>query len=164
VNPVPSVPVGAPATTGWWRWELFVAVICVAAFVAVVYLVPGAPIAPPAPPLAVTNPMIVAGTDIGKPISDALATVKASLDAITDEASADAELPRLMTARDQLDSVEDNVDSLSEAGHAELHQMMAASLPGIQESADRVLDIEAASAAVKPVVDDILARLTAFSN
>jgi len=164
VNPVPSVPVGAPATTGWWRWVLFVAVICVAAFVAVVYLVPGAPVAPPAPPLAVTNPMLVAGTDIGEPIAAALATVKTSLDAITDEPSAEAELPSLMTARDQLDSIEDNVDSLSEAGHAELRQMLAASLPGIQDSADRVLDIESASAAVKPVVDDILARLTAFSN
>jgi hypothetical protein len=42
--------------------------------------------------------------------------------------------------------------------------MMATSLPGIQDSANRVLDIESASAAVKPVVDDILAQLTAFSN
>jgi hypothetical protein len=164
VNPVPAVPVGAPATTGWWRWVLFVAVICVAAFFAVVYLVPGAPVAPPQPPLAATNPMVVTGIDIGEPIADALVTIKASLDAITDEPSAEAQLPRLMTARDQLDSVEDNVDSLSEAGHDQLRQMMAASLPGIRESADRVLDIESASAAVKPVVEDILARLTAFSN
>jgi hypothetical protein len=164
VNPVPAVPVGAPATTGWWRWVLFVAVICVAAFVAVVYLVPGAPVEPPATPAAASNPMLVAGTDIGEPIAAALATIKASLDAITDEASADSELPSLMAARDQLDSVEDNVDSLSEAGHAELRQMLAAALPGIEDSANRVLDIDGASAAVKPVVDDILAQLTAFSN
>ena len=102
--------------------------------------------------------------DIGKPIGNALATVQASLDAIVDAPSASAQLPRLMAARNQLDSVEDSVDSLSEEGHVRLRQMVAAALPGIQESADRVLDIDGASTAVKPVVGDILGRLTAFSN
>jgi hypothetical protein len=164
VNPMPAVPVGAPATTGWWRWVLFVAVVVVVAAVAVMYLVPGAPVAPKAPPAAASNPMIVAGIDIGKPIGNALASVRTALDAIVDAPSASAQLPRRMSARDQLDSVEDSVDSLSEPGHVQLRQMVAAALPGIQESADRVFDIDGASAAVKPVVDDILAKLTAFSN
>ncbi len=164
VNLMQPLPAGAPATTGWWRWVALVAVICVTALIAVVYLVPGAKMAPPAPPAAVTNPMLVAGIDIGRPIAAALSTVKTSLDAITDGPTAENELPRLMAASNQLDSVEDSVDSLSDAGHAQLREMLAVALPGIQDGCDRVLDIDGASAVVKPVLDDILARLAAFSN
>ena len=87
-----------------------------------------------------------------------------SLQSIKDGPSAQAALPRLMAARDQLDSVEDNVDSLPDAGHDALKQMLAVAMPGIREQADRVLDIDAAANSVKPVLDDILAQLTAWSN
>ena len=109
------------------------------------------------------NPLIVTGVNIGTTVGTRSTTSTTTLATIRDAPSAQGALPRLMAARDQLNSVEDNVDSLTDAGHTALRQMLAVALPELREQVDRVLDIDGASNQVKPVLDGILAQLTAFS-
>lgn len=166
VSPVPLLPQAAQTRAGSLRWVFWVVLLAAATLLLAKLLAPPPTDTAVTPPAAVTaaNPLVLVGIDVGATVATSLESVKQSLQSIKDGPSAQAALPRLMAARDQLDSVEDSVDSLPDAGHDALKQMLAVAMPGIQEQADRVLDIDAASSSVKPVVDDILAQLTAWSN
>ncbi len=72
-------------------------------------------------------------------------------------------MPKLVVARDRLNAIEDAVDSLHEDGRAALKGIIEGRLPTIQQGADRLLTDPNVAAQVKPVIDDILAQLTAFS-
>jgi hypothetical protein len=106
---------------------------------------------------------VVGGVDIGAGVKGALDTLTSTFSGITDAASAQAALPKLTEARDALNGFEGTVTALPAEGKSALKTLVAGALPTIQASADKLLADSAIAGVVKPVVDDILAKLKAFS-
>ena len=126
-----------------------------------------APAATPAPAdsaaAPAADPLVVGGVDIGAGVIGALDTLTSTFSGITDAASAQAALPKLTEARDALNGFEGTVTALPAEGKSALKTLVAGALPTIQASADKLLADSAIAGVVKPVVDDILAKLKAFS-
>ena len=109
------------------------------------------------------DPLVVSGIDVGADVEAALDSIITTFGEITDADSAKIAMPKLVVARDRLNAIEDAVDSLHEDGRAALKGIIEGRLPTIQQDADRLLTDPNVAAQVKPVIDDILAQLTAFS-
>jgi hypothetical protein len=90
-------------------------------------------------------------------------SVSSAFAGITDVASAEAALPQLTEARDTLTGLESTVSALPAEGKTALQQLVSAALPTIQSSADTLLADSAVAGVVKPVVDEIIAKLQAFA-
>ena len=78
-------------------------------------------------------------------------------------ASAEAALPGLTEARDTLTGLDATVSALPAEGKTALQALVSAALPALQTSADTLLADSAVAGVVKPVVDEILAKLRAFA-
>ncbi|HVH02234.1 MAG TPA: DUF937 domain-containing protein [Amaricoccus sp.] len=122
-----------------------------------------APAAPAETAAVPDNPLLVGGVDLGAQVSGALDQITGAFAGITDAASAQAALPDLTAARDTLAGLEPQVTALPEAGKSALKSLIAAELPAIETSANSLLANTAVAGTVKPVVDDIIARLKAYS-
>ena len=122
-----------------------------------------APAAPSDTAAAPATPLFVGGVDIGAAVSATLAGLSTTFGGITDPASAQAALPKLTEARDALAGFEARCRRCPRPGTTALQQMVKAALPAIQTAAERLKADGPIAAVVGPVVDDILARLTAFS-
>ena len=129
---------------------------------------PAAPAAEPAAPATDTaaepaDPLVVGGVDIGAQVQGALDSITGTFAKVTDAASAEAALPELTAARDKLSGLETTVGALPEAGKSALKSLVAGALPGIESAANGLLANSAVAGPIKPVVDDIIARLKAFA-
>ena len=122
-----------------------------------------APAAPAETAAVPDNPLLVGGVDLGAQVSGALDQITGAFAGITDAASAQAALPDLTAARDTLAGLEPQVTALPEAGKSALKSLIATELPAIETSANSLLANTAVAGTVKPVVDDIIARLKAYS-
>ena len=125
------------------------------------------PAATPAPPAdtaaAPENPLVVGGVDIGAQVTATLDTLRGTFSGITDAATAQAALPDLTAARDTLSGLETQINALPAEGKSALQSLVASALPAIEASANGLLANSAVAGVVKPVVDDIIARLKAYA-
>lgn len=144
-----------PARRGGRRW--LVAALLAALAIGLAYCV----MAPA--PVPVAEAPAPAATDVSAGMADALASISAALTGITDPASAETALPGLTDALATLNGFEDDVAAMPDAGRTSLQQIVAAALPAIRENAARLKTDGPVAAVVGPVVDDILAELTAYS-
>lgn len=130
-------------------------------------MAPEEPAAAPAPADSAAapadDPLVVGGVDVGAQVSGALDSLASSFAGITDAATAEAALPRLTEARDTLGGLESTVSALPAEGRTALQGLVSAALPTLQSSADTLLADSAVAGVVKPVVDEILAKLRAFA-
>jgi hypothetical protein len=175
---------------GWWRWVVGLAVLALLAWLLTNMLgrEPEAPTteAPPAtdtpetteapataePPTTAaapapsepTEPLVVDGTDLGATIRGTFNQLTSTLGGITDVASAEAALPTLTAVRDDLAGLETAVAGLPAEGKSALQSLVAGALPTLRETSDKLLGDSAIAGVIKPVLDDVLARLTAFSE
>jgi outer membrane biosynthesis protein TonB len=124
---------------------------------------PEAEPAPESEAAAPANPLVVGGVDIGAAVTGALDTLTSTLSGVTDAASAQAALPQLTEVRDALTGVEGQVASLPAEGRTALNGLVNAALPTIRSTADSLLGDSAIAAAIRPVLDEILAKLEAFA-
>ena len=106
---------------------------------------------------------LMIGSDIGKQITNNIASVRSTLDGITDVASAQAALPKLKEATAQIDKTDSAVGQLS----AEQRKLIAAVInplmPAVNQLCDKVLAIPGVAEVLKPSVDTLKAKLTAFA-
>ena len=107
---------------------------------------------------------MVGGIDVGAQVQGTLDNITSALSGITDAESAQAALPDLTEARDTLSGLEGTLSGLPDAGRTALNSMVSSALPAIRSSADELLADSAIAGVIKPVVDDILARLSAFAG
>lgn len=144
-----------PARRSGRRW-------LVAAFLALLAIGLAYCVMAPAPAPVAEAPA-PAPADVSARVADALTSISAALTGITDPAGAETALPRLTDALATLNGLEDDVAALPDAGRASLQRIVTAALPAIRESAARLKTDGPVAAVVGPVVDDILAELTAYS-
>jgi hypothetical protein len=97
-------------------------------------------------------------------LTGALDRLGSTLTGITDATSANTALPTLTEFRDQLTGLESPAGMLPAAGKSTIQGVVNTALPGLQATADRLLGDGAIAGVIKPVLDDILGKLTALAG
>jgi hypothetical protein len=126
----------------------------------------------PAPPAATSAPPPSATRSAAAPslseLSDRAAStlegIKTALAGITDEATAKSTMPKLQDAVSQIERIKTSAADLPADGRGQLAAMVAAALPQISESIDRVMGIPGVGALLKPILDQLVTTLTRLST
>ena len=106
--------------------------------------------------------LVPGGADIGKQISSSIASVRTTLDGVSDVASAQAALPKLREATAQIDKTGGAVGQLTAEQRKAIAAVINPLMPAVNQACDKVLAIPGVAEVLKPSVDTLKARLTAF--
>ena len=106
----------------------------------------------------------VAGTDVGKSVTDAVDEVTATLGGITDQASAQAAVPKLAGIDARLGVLSPEVAKLSGDARKTFAALVTGMLPKVESAIDRVQATPGASEAVKPALDPIRTKFDDWSH
>ncbi|WP_425616055.1 hypothetical protein NA78x_005994 [Anatilimnocola sp. NA78] len=97
--------------------------------------------------------------DLGKELQTAIDSMKGTLDGVTNVESAQAALPKFEAANLKLDSILTLVDQIPEAARPALANVLKSSSAGIIDSVKKVVAIEGVGDILKPVLDQLVAKL-----
>ena len=106
--------------------------------------------------------LVVGGADIGKQISSSIASVRTTLDGVSDVASAQAALPKLQEVTAQIVKTGGAVGQLTAEQRKAIAAVINPLMPAVNQVCDKVLAIPGVAEVLKPSVDTLKARLTAF--
>jgi hypothetical protein len=118
----------------------------------------------PAPPVQQSQSVTVGGVDIKNTIGDSLTDLRTSLQGITDVASARAALPKLETARTQIDKVSNLVGQLTPDQRKVVAAVIAPAMPAINRLTDKVLEIPGVGDVLRPTIDPVKTKLADLSG
>jgi hypothetical protein len=104
--------------------------------------------------------LAVGGIDIGKQITNDIASVRTTLDGVSDVTSAQAALPKLQEVTAQIDKTEGAVGQLSAEQRKLLFALVNPLMPAVNQLCDKVLAIPGVAEVLKPSVDTLKAKLT----
>ncbi|CCE11716.1 hypothetical protein BRAS3843_770014 [Bradyrhizobium sp. STM 3843] len=114
---------------------------------------------PSAGTVGVASPdFTVDGVNLASQVNSSLGTLKAALPTITDDASAQAALPKVNDAISQLDGITARAAKLSPDARSALAKQIIAATPAINQMCDKVLATPAGTIA-KPAIDNLRAKL-----
>src|SRR5262245_3249746 len=107
---------------------------------------------------------VVVGTaNIGKQITNSVASVRTALDGVSDVASAQAALPKLQEVTAQIDKTSGEVVQLSADQRKLIAAVINPLMPAVNQLCDNVLAIPGVAEVLKPSVDTLKAKLTALA-
>lgn len=86
------------------------------------------------------------------------------LPSITDNASAEAALPKIRAAASQLNDLKTQASKLTPEGRSTLARLTAASMPAINQMCDKVLATPGVGDVAKPAIDELRVRLDTLSR
>ena len=150
----------AASTSSNWAYWLIPAV-ALAAVLLYLFTRPGEQVTQPAP-TAVPSAS-VASADLGKQATDTLASLRTSLQKITDSASAAAAVPKLQDAKNQINNLRGQVEKLPPEQRKTVAGMVNSTVQAINELFDKVLAIPGVSEQLKPIVDAMRADLATLT-
>jgi hypothetical protein len=150
----------AASTSSNWAYWLIPAV-ALAAVLLYLFTRPGEQVTQPAPTAAPTAS--VASADLGKQATDTLASLRTSLQKITDSASAAAAVPKLQDAKNQINNIRGQVEKLPAEQRKTVAGMVNSTVQAINELFDKVLAIPGVSEQLKPIVDAMKADLATLT-
>src|SRR6516225_455731 len=107
--------------------------------------------------------LMVGGSDIGKQISSSIASVRTTLDGVSDVASAQAALPKLQEVTAQIVKTGGAVGQLTAEQRKAIAAVINPLMPAVNQVCDKVLAIPGVAEVLKPSVDTLKAKLTAFA-
>lgn len=110
-----------------------------------------------------TANLVIGGVDVGAELKGLVEKASASLDSVTDQASAQAARPNLEEVQRQLDGLGAKVEQLPAEGRRLLASAVNAALPGLKEVANRVGSIQGAEG-IKPTLDAMVAKLESWAK
>jgi uncharacterized protein DUF937 len=108
--------------------------------------------------------LTVDGVNLANQIDSSIGTLKAALPTITDDASAQAALPKINDASAQLDGITARAAKLSPEGRSALAKLIVAATPAINQMCDKVLSTPGAGTLAKPAIDNLRAKLDALAK
>jgi hypothetical protein len=108
--------------------------------------------------------LAVGDTDVGKGLTDAVNGVTATLGAITDQASAQAAVPKLVEIDARLYELKPKIEQLQGDARKTLASLVTGMLPKVQSAIDRVQATPGAGEAIKPALDPIMTKLDDWSQ
>jgi len=106
--------------------------------------------------------LVPGGADIGNQISSSIASVRATLDGVSDVASAQAALPKLQEVTAQIVKTGGEVGQLTADQRKAIAAVINPLMPAVNQLCDKVLAIPGVAEVLKPSVDTLKAKLTAF--
>lgn len=145
-----------PASRNWLY--LLVAALVIAGVLFYLFGRQSQPVTP-----QVATGLTVGGIDVGKQVKDSLASLQTTVTGITDAASANAALPKLQDAGNQLDKVSAVLGQLSAGQRAALTALVSPLIPTLNGLFDKVLAIPGVSEILKPTIDTLKTKLAALS-
>ena len=143
----------------WWPWLLAIGLAGLLwwnTFGA--KLLAPAMIAPPAAPIFAGN------VDIGQELASVFDNLRSAANGVTDAGSARAALPRLQDQANRLDRVGSLAPSLAPDAKRALASYAATNLSNLSPVLGSLLNIPGVSAALKPVIDQVLGRMTQLAK
>ena len=102
--------------------------------------------------------------DVGAQAADAVTKLRASLETITDEASAKTALVPLQDSAAQLNKITGMLNQLSPANRAIVAKVIAAIRPSLNQLFDKALQIPAVAALIKPSIDSIRSEMDTLAT
>jgi hypothetical protein len=102
------------------------------------------------------------GVDIGKQVANNIASVRTTLDGVTDVSSAQAALPKLQEVTAQINKTDSAVGQLSAEQRKAIAAVINPLMPAVNQLCDKVLAIPGVAEVLKPSVDTLKAKLTAL--
>lgn len=109
-------------------------------------------------------PTNVTAAELTNQFSSLVGTLKTDLQTITDQPSAQAAMPKLQQANDQLDRIDQLASRLPLAAQNELAAQVSTALPALNEICDRILAIPGVATVAKPTIDALRAKLDAIKR
>jgi len=160
--PMPSAPARPEPGFNWMPWALGAA-----ALLALFYIFGGgAPkVTPPAvEKAAAPSASANAAAEASEKARQIFSGLTGTLSAVKDEATAKAALPKLTDSVTAIDALSKLQGTLGGDAKATLAKLVAGSLPQLTPLIATVLKIPGAEAVLKPVLDQVVAKLTAMSK
>jgi hypothetical protein len=114
-------------------------------------------------PATAGQSLIVGDLNIGRQVTDSIASVRTTLAGITDADSARAALPKLQEAAAQFDTVSGLSERLSAEQRKALAGTVSPSLPALNQLLDKVLTIPGVAELLKPTIDTLKAKLAVLT-
>ncbi|KRR01894.1 DUF937 domain-containing protein [Bradyrhizobium valentinum] len=108
--------------------------------------------------------LTVDGMNLANQINSSVGSIRIVLSSITDAASAEAALPKLKEATDQLDEVGSRATQLSPEGKSTLVKLVVVATPMINQMCDKVLATPGAGDVAKPAIDELRGKLDALAR
>jgi hypothetical protein len=115
-------------------------------------------------PAAAAGPLVVDGVDLGASLQGVLDRVSGALAGVTDAASAEAAVTTLTEADTALAGIQTAAAGLPAEGTSALQALVAGALPALKTTADTLLADSTLGPILKPIVDGLLAKLTALAG
>jgi len=106
----------------------------------------------------------IGGADLGKGVAKAVDELTATLGTITDQASAQAAVPKLVAIDARLYVLKPKIAQLPDDARKNLASLVTGMLPQVQSATARVQATPGAGAVVKPALDPIMTKLDAWSE
>jgi hypothetical protein len=106
----------------------------------------------------------VGDTDIGKDVGAAVNDITAALGGISDEASAQAAVPRLVAIDARLVELKPKIEQLSDDARQTFASLVTGMLPKVQSAVDRLQATPGGGDVVKPALDPIMTKLEDWSK
>jgi Bacterial protein of unknown function (DUF937) len=103
--------------------------------------------------------LLVGGLDLGKQVTDSIASLRTALDGVSDTASAEAALPKLRDVTAQIDKVDGMIGQLSPVQRKLLAGLVNPVMPALNELFDKVLAIPGVAELLRPAINALKAKL-----
>lgn len=108
--------------------------------------------------------LTVDGVNLASKVTSSINILKSALPTITDEAGAQAALPKINDAVAQLNDVGAKAAKLSPEARSALAKLIIAATPAINQMCDKVMATPAVGAVAKPAIDNLRAKLDALAK
>jgi hypothetical protein len=151
---------GTSAIPTWLYW--LIPLIALAAVLA--YLFKNQPEQVTQQPATPAQSIMVGGVDISQQLDDSLSALRASLQGVTDEASAKAAVPKLQDVKTQIDKVTNLVGQLSPEQRKIIVGLVGPAMATLNQLFDKVLAIPGVGAVLKPTIDALRTNLATLAT
>jgi hypothetical protein len=108
--------------------------------------------------------LTVDGVNLSSKLNSSIGTLKAALPGITDDASAQAAMPKINDAIAQLDDITARAAKLSPEARSALAKLVVAVTPAINQMCDKVLATPGAGTFAKPAIEKLRTELDALAK
>jgi hypothetical protein len=149
----------ASPTLNWLYWLIPLAAI--AAVLLYLFAKPSEQVVQQGP--TAVQSLNVGGVDIGKQVTDSVASLRTTLGDVTDAASAQVALPKLQESTAQIEKVGGTIGQLSADQRKFLAGLVNPMMPTLNQLFDNVLAIPGVAELLKPTVDALRAKLAALA-
>ena len=149
---------GAATSLNWLYW--LIPIVAVAALLAYFFSRPAEQVVQQG--VTTAQNLMVGGLDIGKQVTDSIASLRATLNDVTDVGSAQAALPKLRDVTAQIDRVDGMIGQLSAEQRKFLAGLANPMMPTLNQLFDKVLAIPGVADVLKPTIDALKAKLAAL--